>query len=194
MAIVPPPDTVTSRPPKNIAAEPRARLRFGGSIAGQAIFGSAPSVMPGFALALMIASERDRAWAPALFVGWTHVWRSDLAQSGGAASFTLDAGTADVCPLRGRWSLLVVRPCVSLLLGRLATRGTDTNQPATAARPFSAAGLTVNASLGRTIELTARLGLGVTLIRDSYAFSDDVFYRAGPFTTSASLGIGASWP
>jgi hypothetical protein len=38
-----------------------------------------------------------------------------------------------------------------------------------------------------------RLGLGVTLIRDSYEFATTVFHRAGAITTSASLGIGVRW-
>jgi len=182
-------------PPAEEATEPNpAHLQVGGSVAGQMILGAAPVVLPGIALSVMIAAERDHGWAPALVLGWTHVWRSGLEQTGGTASFTLDAGTADACPLRWRWSRLTVRPCGSLLVGRIVTKGTNTEQPGTAARPFSTAGLTINAGLGRTVELSARVGLGITLIRDSYAFGDDVFYRASLLTTSASLGVAARWP
>ena len=34
----------------------------------------------------------------------------------------------------------------------------------------------------------------MTLIRDSYELGGDVFYRAGPITTTFSLGFGKSWP
>jgi hypothetical protein len=88
---------------------------------GQTIFGPAPAVMPGVALTGMIALDRDSVWSPALFVGATHAWRNDLPEPGGAASFALDAASVDACPLRLAWSLLVTRPCVSGLVGRMAS-------------------------------------------------------------------------
>ena len=77
-----------------------ARRQFGASVAGQTIFGPAPAVMPGIAIYGMAALERDGVWSPALFLGATHVWRDDLSEPGGTASFTLDAASLDACPLR----------------------------------------------------------------------------------------------
>jgi hypothetical protein len=162
--------------------------------AAQTIFGPAPSVMPGIALYLLVGVDREGPWAPALVVGATHVWRSDLAETGGAASFTLDAASLDACPLRLRWSRLTARPCVSALIGRLATEGSNTVQGSSAARPFGAAGAVVSAGVGAPIELTARLGIGVTLLRDSYEFATNVFYRSAAVTISASVGVGFHWP
>ena len=180
-------------PPAPVTSEP-ARRRFAAYVAGETIFGPAPAVMPGIALHGMAALERDGVWAPALFVGLTHAWRSHLSQPGGAASFTLDAASVDACPLRLGGSGLAARPCASLLVGRLASAGSDTEQAASAARPFSAAGAALTASLGTTVELYARLGIGVTLIRDAYELGGMTFHRAGRITTTASLGIGLHWP
>ena len=130
---------VIVEPAAPVAPEP-TRRRFGAYVAGETTFGPAPAVMPGIALHGMAALERDGVWAPALFVGLTHAWRSDLSQSNGAASFTLDAATVDVCPLRFGGSLLAARPCASALVGRLASTGSDTIDGASAARPFGAAG------------------------------------------------------
>jgi hypothetical protein len=170
------------------------RYGFAVHLAGQTIFGAAPSVMPGLALEAMTALDRDGPWSPALFVGVMHVWRSDLSQRGGSASFTLDAASVDACPLRLRWSRLAARPCASALFGRLATAGAESDNAATAARPFATAGGAIVVTVDATVELSARLGVGATLIRDSYEFASSVFHRASPVTVSASLGVGYRWP
>ena len=190
------PATVESPGPAAPAPSPAAptRRHFGAYVAGQTIFGPAPVVMPGVALYGMAALDRDGIWAPALFVGAMHVWRSDVSEPGGTASFALDGASVDACPLRLGWSRLVARPCASALVGRLTASGNDTDQAASAARPFATAGLALAASFGATVELSARLGVGVTLIRDSYEFGATTFHRAARVTTSASLGIGLHWP
>jgi len=172
----------------------KSEAQLGISLAGQAIFGPTPNPMPGVALYAMGAWERDGAWAPALFVGATHVWRDDLSQRGGKASFALDAASFDVCPMRLRRSPFTARPCASALVGRVTAQGSDTDHPAHSARPFAAAGAAITATVGSTVELSARLGVGVTLIRDSYDFAGSVFHRAAPLTVSASIGIGTHWP
>jgi hypothetical protein len=151
--------------------------------------------MPGIAIYVMAALDRDGAWAPALFVGATHVWRAGLSESGGTASFALDAATLDACPLRLRWSRLTARPCASALVGRLSSKGSDdTQQEVSATRPFGVAGAAMTASFGSTVELSARLGVGLTVLRDSYEFGNAVFHQSSLFTISASLGIGVHWP
>jgi len=172
----------------------KAVLELSLSATADTMSGVAPQLLPGFSLVTMLETARDGAWAPALAVGWTHLWRTGMAGAAATASFTLDAGTVDACPLRWRWSKLSLRPCASFLLGRLATRGSGTADDRGAARPFSTAGVSVQARFGGTVQLTARLGLGVALVRDSYAFGDQVFYRAGFFTPTAALGAGFRWP
>jgi hypothetical protein len=187
-----PPLTVQAEVKPPAAPDAAGKRELGATLAGQTIFGAAPSVMPGVALFGMAALDRQGLWAPALFVGATHAWRSDFSETGGSASFTLDAATVDVCPLRLRWSYLVARPCADALVGRLAAQGSDTRQPGSSARPFGAAGAALSASFGSRVQLSARVGVGVTLLRDSYELAT-VFYKAAPLTISASLGVGWGW-
>jgi hypothetical protein len=172
------------------------RRHFGVSVAGQTIFGPAPAVMPGVALYGMLALDRDSVWAPALFIGGTHVWRNDLEQTDGKASFTLDAASVDACPLRVGRSGFVARPCASALVGRLNARGTDTTNGTSEARPFATAGLTLSAiaPLPANVELSARFGIGMTLLRDAYELGSTTFHRAGRITVAASVGAGVRWP
>jgi hypothetical protein len=163
-------------------------------VAGQAIFGPTPAVMPGVAVTAMAGLERPGPWAPAIFIGATLALRGGLSESGGTASFALGAANLDACPLRWRGSRFVVRPCVSALAGRLSVRGGDTDQPASVTRPFAATGVAVNASVGGTFEIVGRVGVGATWIRDSYEFGQMVFHRAGRVTASAGLGVGVRWP
>jgi len=192
-----PPVKVESAEPSPPSPPVTARRRFGAHLAAQAVFGPAPTAMPGIALYAMAALDRDSVWSPAILVGATHVWRTDLSEPGGRASFALDAASLDACALRLRLSLIEARVCAAALVGLTTASGAaDTEAPGSSTRPFAAAGgaVLVTAGLGAVVELSARLGMGATLIRDSYELSSPVFYRAGPVTTSASLGIGARWP
>ena len=189
----PPPTAAPATVTQARRAQPWPARQFNAAVAGQTIFGPAPAAMPGVGLYVTVALDRQSPWAPALIVGAVHVWRSDLVERGGTASFTLDAGSLDACPLGLRWSGLTARPCVAALVGRLAAQGANTSPALSVARPFAAAGAALSASYGSTFEVSGRLGLGVTVVRDAYEFANDVFHRAGPFVVSASLGIGARW-
>jgi hypothetical protein len=186
-----PPTTVESAPP---APPFPSRREYGVWVTGQTIFGPAPAVMPGIGISGMVALERGGVWSPALLLGATHVWRNDLAETGGSASFTLDAASVDACPLRVTWSAVVARPCASALVGRLNASGSNTEQGDSVARPFATGGVALAASAGRTVEVTARVGIGVTLLRDAYEFGGMTFHRASPITAAVSLGVGLHWP
>jgi hypothetical protein len=80
------------------------------------------------------------------------------------------------------------------MVGRFETRGADTDNAASAARPYATAGGAVIVTVEAKVELAARLGVGATLIRDSYEFASSVFHRASPVTVSSSLGVGFRWP
>jgi len=191
-----PPTAVESPAPAALAAPSATTHRFGVSVAGQTILGPAPAVMPGVALYGMLALDRDSVWAPALIIGATHVWRHDLEQTDGKASFTLDAASVDACPLRIGRSSFVARPCASALVGRLNASGSDTGNGASEARAFAAAGiaLAATANLPAAIDLSARLGVGMTLRRDAYELGSTTFHRAERITVAASIGAGLRWP
>ena len=168
-------------------------LRLGGAIVGQGFVGPAPSAMLGVAVYGLLAREAAGAWSPSLIFGGTHAGRSSF-MADGTAAFSLDAASVDACPLRWHWSWLWVRPCATLLLGRLAARGSDTLQPASVARPFGAVGAALTAGFGHTVQIWARVGAGVTLLKDAYQFGDVIFHRSDDLTIFASLGVGAERP
>ena len=205
----PPADKRPDQPPASPPAAPPATLepatpappvasarkqRFGAYVAGQTIFGPAPSVMPGLALYAMAALDGEGVWSPALFLGATHVWRDDLSEPAAQrrsrsmplASMRVHSAWDD----RGSWH------------GRARPRSSDgwrraapiPNRQASSTRPFATAGVALNASYGTTVELSARLAAGMTLIRDSYDFGGLTFHRAGAITVAASLGAGLRWP
>jgi hypothetical protein len=190
-----PPAVVEAPAPPPAPAGPATR-QLGVSVAGQTIFGPAPNVMPGVALYGLLALDRDSVWAPALIVGATHVWRNDLSQTGGDASFTLDAASVDACPLRVGRSRFVARPCASGLIGRLNASGSATDNPKSEARPFATAGVALSAiaHLPAAIDVSARLGVGMTLRRDAYELATMTFHRADRITVAASVGVGLRWP
>lgn len=189
-----------------VAVEPEAdlsnespvatRSRFGAHVAGQMVFGPAPGVMPGLALYAVVGLDRDAIWSPALIVGATYVWRDGLVEPGGIASFTLYAASLDVCPFRVSVVDIEARACASALVGRLAVAGFDTNAPASSDRPFATAGAAgvFTFGLGAVVEVSARLGMGASLVRDSFEFGSTIFYQTNRLTTFASLGIGARLP
>ncbi|HEX3904927.1 MAG TPA: hypothetical protein VH853_18985 [Polyangia bacterium] len=171
------------------------QVRFGAGAAAQAIFGPAPGTLPGVAVYLLAALDRDAVWSPAVIVWATHALSSGLVEPGGRAAFTLDALILDACALRLRVSVFEGRACATGMYGRLAASGSETYSPATAARPYAVAGgaLLFSAALGR-LDLTGRVGGGASLVRDSFAFAPTVFHRTDAVTVAASLGLGVRFP
>lgn len=152
--------------------------------------------MPGIALYATIGIERPTLWSPAVLLGATHVWRTNIHEQGGAASFTLDAASFDACPFRLRLGLVQARPCASALIGRLAAEGSETRNAASeSGRPFWVVGgaAVATAELVWLLELSARLAVGANLVRDSFEFTPIVFHRVPAVTASASVGIGMRW-
>jgi hypothetical protein len=182
------PTAVDATPSSTPLAQPSASLY----LAGQTLWGPAPATMPGVSAYAIAAMDRNTLWSPAIALGVLHAWRNDLPEPGGSASFSLDAATVDACVLRVRASTVGVRACAMALLGRLSARGSDTDAPATVAHFFAAAGATgvFSMDLGSRGELSARIGTGLTLWRDSYEFATTVFHSTSRFTTSASVGVG----
>jgi hypothetical protein len=152
--------------------------------------------MPGVAVYLAAAIDREAVWSPAIYLGATHAWITGLQRPGGTAAFFLDAVSLDACPLRVHALFLDVRACASGLGGDWTSSGSATVMPHTRSRPFALAGAAaiLTLHLGSTFVITARLAGGATLVRDSYEFGDRAFYRASPVTGSGGVGVGVRWP
>ena len=173
----------------------RWRGTFGAQLAAEAIVGPARGVMPAIALYAVAGVDRPFLWSPAVVVGVRHAWDTSHEQ-GGTASFTLDAGTLDACPVRFRLGALDARPCGSVLGGRLSARGTETVNPAAeSSRPFWVLGgaALVTLDLTRYLTLTGRVAVGANLVRDSFEFRPATFHTVPAITAAASFGIGVRW-
>jgi len=167
--------------------------RFGAHVAGQALFGVAPGVMPGVSLDFMAGLDRDALWSPAIVLTALHAWSGDVEETGGTAAFVLDAASLDACALRLQGSWLEGRACASALVGRLAARGSETsNAPDSVSRPFAAMGASVLVAgrLDPMVELWLRSAVDVNLVRDSFEFAPYVFHTVAPMSFSVSVGIG----
>ena len=145
------PSVVASPPAPPVASQGR----FGGGAAAQELFGLAPGALPGLGIYLIAALDREALWSPAVVVAGTHAWSNGLVEPGGTAAFTLDAITLDACALRLHLAPLEARACGTALYGRLGASGSETYSPATATRPFAAAGgaVLLSLELGRLFEL-----------------------------------------
>jgi hypothetical protein len=173
------------------------RLRYGIHFGGQVLGGAAPGVMPGLAMDAFIGLDGSTLWSPALGLGASHSWRSELPEQGGSASFMLDVLSLDACILRFQLSTLEARACGSALLGRLSAEGSKTLNPSgTVRRPFAAAGAAgiVTLRLAPIFEASARIAAGLTLVRDSFEFGASVFHTVPPLAFSATVGLGLRSP
>jgi hypothetical protein len=176
--------------------EGRGRQTLGLQLAGQAFLGPAPAVMPAVALYATVGIDRPALWSPAVLLGVTHGWRTEIGAVGGTAAFKLDAASFDACPWRLRLGQIDARPCASALIGRLRAVGSETRNPASEiARPFWVVGgaVVLTAELPWLLEVSARVAVGANLVRDSFEFTPVVFHEVSAVTTAASLGIGLRW-
>jgi hypothetical protein len=182
-----------SEPSPSLPSHPR----FGATLAFQSFFGPAPGVLPGVAVYAMAGVDRPATWSPVALIGGSHTWRSGIEEQGGTASFMLDAASFDACPFRFRLPRLELRPCGSVLVGRLAVEATDTLNPAQdVVRPFWVVGGAALATVPvpGPVEASLRLGIGANLVRDSFAFTPNTFHEVPSVSVAASVGAGVRLP
>jgi hypothetical protein len=194
----PSPPTIRATPREPARARPSApgRRRLSAGAALRGISGPAPRLMPGVAIDLSLAFERDSLWSPAVRLAAAHDALSGWSAPGGTADFALDSLQLDLCPLGLRTGRVRVRACASGMAGRLVARGSDTYGPQSHARPFIALGGTVAAALGlgSRLELQGALGVGATRTRDAFEFGSQVFYRESALTLTLGVGVGVHFP
>jgi len=175
---------------------PPGRPRYGVGAFAAVLFGPAPSPMPGFGVEAAAALERESIWSPVIVVRGMHAWQDDVRAVGGVAAFALDALALDACPLRLRAAILEARACGAGLVGRLSASGSNTYLPRAEDRPFATLGgaAFLTLALGRYVTLSARFGLGASLVRDAFAFSPRQFHRVPAAVIELDAGVGVRFP
>lgn len=173
-----------------------ARPRYGAGAFATAIVGPAPDTMLGFGVQISAALERESIWSPALVLRGLHAWKNNLVETGGIAAFTLDALALDACPLRLRVAILAAHACGAGLVGRLSATGSNTYSPRAENPTFATLGgaVILTLDLGPLVTLSARFGLGASLLRYTFAFSPVEFHRVPETIIGADLGIGVRFP
>jgi hypothetical protein len=184
-----PPPVLAPVPPPVPAA---GGLRVSAAVGAQLLVGPAPSPMAGATLEITVGWDRARVWSPAARLSGGVAGTGALRESGGVARFSLDSLTLDLCPFRLLPGPLEARACATGTVGRLGAAGSQTYEPATAARPFAATGAAAVLAwpVRPALQISARAGLAASWIRDSFAFAPSVFYRGAPLLLTAGLTAG----
>jgi hypothetical protein len=175
----------TPRPEPSVRPEPpaeapsRAPRSFYGSVAlaGQGTWGPAPALLPGIGLSLLGGLESSSVFAPVLRLSYVHFGRAGFrAEQGvGEASFQLDVGTLDACPLRLGTRVAALLPCASASGGRLLVQGSDALEAERHSRPWWVLGGSLIGLLHPlpALELTLSAGVGIPLIQDTFVFAPE---------------------
>lgn len=176
---------------------PPGRSWVAAGVGAHAITGPAPQVMPGIAVHVSAGIDRASIWSPAARLAVAHARVGGLVEAGGStADFTLTGGTVDACPLALRVARFAARACAAAGAARLTAHGGNTYSPRSRQRPFVAVGASLIAalSLGRRLQIEARVAGAAPLIRDSYQFTPEVFYRVASVTLELDLGLSIRFP
>jgi hypothetical protein len=175
-------------------------LAFGGGLAAQVSLGIGPEALLGGALWVSVGWRRPGLWSPEVNLSWMYQRLDNFEDPLGDASFTLNGGSIDLCPLRIGNATFEARPCATAMSGRIVSEGHQTFEARTENRPWGAIGGTIelSARLG-LVELRAAIGAAAPLVRDEYRFGGecagraceaDVFHRVEPVIWSGALGAG----
>jgi hypothetical protein len=213
LPITPAPSTVQAPAPSDerapsVPEEPPAstaeRIAFGGSVtlAGQALFGPAPAALPGIGFSLSGRIDRPSVVAPVLRLGYAHSVRGGFApeEGVGTASFVLDAGTLEACPLRVGTRVVSVLPCALVSGGRLRVSGSEALLAQSHSRPWWVAGGSLLGLLRPVglLEVQASFSVGIPLIRDVFQFAPaapgHVVHSVPGVAYGVGLGAGLAFP
>jgi hypothetical protein len=188
--------TPTEAPAEAPAVARPAVRRLGVGAGGQLISGPAPRVMPGLAVRVFVALDRESIWSPALRLTGSHAWQSGVAEPGGTAAFSLDTLGLDLCVLRLTMKIVDLRGCGTGTAGRLSATGSNTYSPSARDRPFVGLGGAAIAemALGPLFQLSAAVGASDALIRDAFEFSPQVFHRVAAIILTIDLGLQVRFP
>ncbi|HKO49689.1 MAG TPA: hypothetical protein VJV79_18295 [Polyangiaceae bacterium] len=193
-----PPPTPAPKPPlaqspaksDPVPLTPQPKLQW----ALGAEFNFAPRALPapalGGSLFVDLDFVRSGGFAPLFRAALSHVERRGLSSGTAEANFTLTLATVSACPLRIQGGFLVLRPCAFVSGGALHAWGSQTTNLQQRTRPYGALGGSVMllAQVSQALELVADLGLGATLVPDTFGFDDDQPWKTPPVYLSSGIG------
>jgi hypothetical protein len=194
----PPPKPVEVRPtvPVPVAPPEQSAWEASAGLAFEGIYGPPPGILPGGSLYIRLRWERSSALSPALFATASHFERDGYQFGSETADFALNQLRLELCPLRQGKTELAVHYCAMGSGGSLRAGGVQTYGPRTQWRPWWVLGASAVLTVRPTeaLEITAALSGGVPLIRDSFQFSSDPFWKGKLVSLTGALGVGLRLP
>ncbi len=135
-------------------------------------------------------------WDPTLRLSVDYVAGAGFTAAGGEASFRLAGGTLELCPVLLGDVRFGVRPCAMFTAGAVSASGSFTPLNETHTRPWGVLGgaLVAHGALSPGLVAELSLGLGATLVRDTYQFEPVVLHEVGPLAARGTFGIGLVLP
>lgn len=200
----PPPESRPTAVPVTDAGAPEQRspeppdsetpVVFGASALLQGISGVAPTAMPGAGLNLELAI--GQSWlAPQLRLEAVHYFGVTYSADGGDARFELDTLELFACPFRLGSRHVSLRPCATLVGGRLVASGRETTNRESHTRALWIVGgaLALGIRPASLLLVSADLSVGAPTTRDSFQFAPNEFHQVSSVVVSASLGLGVEF-
>ncbi len=195
---------VPSEPPDESVenASDGPALRLSAALVVQMLAGVAPAPIAGGGLFLRATWDGEGLFSPEIGVGYTHHRRAGFRETEGEATFALDSGTLEFCPLRIGSAEIALRPCAIGALGRLTASAERTFEGGSRTRPWATAGggLVGSARWG-VFDFRLVGAFSAPFVRDSFRFGTEecvesscgsnVFDRvdAGVWLAGAAIGF-----
>lgn len=189
-----PPSAPAPLSPASLATETATPgLRFGGGIDAAVLGELAPSAMLGFEVFVDVASE-ETGLAPAFRLGLRHAARAGISAPPGEASFGLDAGVAEFCPVAARLATPVrLRMCALGVVGVLSATSTGLERSASDRHPWVAFGSAsrVEFSLSSALSLEIAGSAEATVTPGRFLIDDEAIHRTPDLGLRAATGLVA---
>lgn len=161
----------------------------------EGINGVAPTAMQGLGLAAAVSV--GSGWlVPEFRLSAAHFFQVTYPADGGDARFDFDAAHLAICPVRLGRARYSLRPCGTVLGGRIEASGTNTLNPERHTRPLWALGGSLLASVrpASILVLTGEIGLSAPLSRDRFQFDPSEFHQVSSLIVSGTFGLGFELP
>lgn len=183
----PPTRTSEPKPPPLLARGAEANI----GLEANAYFNAVPKTALGGTLFLDEEWGSGHVFAPLFRVSVSHVERWSVVEQGGEANFALTLAKFAGCPIRIGAGAVAFRPCAFFGGGPLRAWGAGLPDSPSRTRPYwswgGSAMLLVRVS--EVMEIVGDADVGAALIRDSFAFAGQPFWRTPSLYVSSGLGV-----